>query len=164
MKNMEVCYKKYILGSFLDQKEIISLIDVGSMDINGSYRSIFKNDKIKYIGIDLSNGKGVDIVLKDPYHYPFTSDSIDVVISGQTFEHCEFFWESFLEMNRVLKKEGYLFLISPSSGGIHRFPVDCYRFYPDSYSALAKYAKVSLIELWRDETGRWGDLVGVFKK
>ena len=164
MKNMKICYEKYILGEFLNKKETISILDVGSMNINGSYRPIFKNDKIKYIGVDLTNGKGVDIVLKDQYRYPFPPESVDVVISGQTFEHCEFFWEAFVEMARVLKKEGYIFLIAPSSGFIHRYPVDCYRFNPDSYTALAKYAKISLIECWLDKSGKWGDLVGIFKK
>lgn len=164
MKNMKICYEKYILGNFLNNKNDILVLDVGSKNINGSYKEIFNNTKIKYIGLDLEKGKGVDIVTENPYHYPVNSESADVVISGQTFEHCEFFWEAFLEMNRVLRKGGYIFLISPSIGRIHRYPVDCYRFNPDSYSALAKYAKIKLIEVWLDKTSNWGDVVGVFKK
>lgn len=170
-KNMEKCYKKYIFGNFLDNKEEISVLDVGSIDINGSFRQIFKHDKIKYIGVDLEDGNGVDIVLEDPYKYPFQSCSMDVVISGQTFEHCEFFWKSFEEMCRVLKLDGYLCLISPSSGNIHRFPVDCYRFLPDSYNALAKWVNINqneysiiLRDIWVDKRCVWGDLVGVFQK
>jgi len=49
------------------------------MNINGSYRSIFQNEKIKYVGVDLESGNGVDVVLADPYHYPFPSDSIDII-------------------------------------------------------------------------------------
>ena len=164
MNNMKICYEKYILGDFLNKKENVSVVDVGSMNINGSYRPIFNDKKIKYIGLDLAAGNGVDIAIKDPYHYPMNSESIDVVISGQTFEHCEFFWEAFIEMARVLKKDGYIFLIAPSCGKIHRFPVDCYRFYPDSYNALAKYAKIKLVQSWLDRKSGWGDLVGVFQK
>lgn len=164
LENMKICYQKYILGKFLDEKNILSILDVGSMNIHGTYRKIFIDKKIKYIGIDLKKGNGVDIVLKDPYSYPFLSESMDVVISGQTFEHCEFFWNAFVEMSRVLKKGGYIFLISPSAGNIHRSPVDCYRFYPDSYIALAKYAQITIVEKWLDPRGKWRDLVGVFKK
>lgn len=164
MKNMQLCCDKYITEDFLKQKDVTCIVDVGSMDICGSYRKIFVNEKIKYIGVDLSKGVGVDIVLENPYKYPFLSESIDVVVSGQTFEHCEFFWEAFREMVRVLRSGGYLFLIAPSAGFIHRFPVDCYRFHPDSYNALAKYGNVSLVEQWMETKGRWKDLVGVFKK
>jgi SAM-dependent methyltransferase len=166
MKNMQTCYDKYIVGDFSDSKQIVSVLDIGSIckNISGSYRQVFKDDKIKYIGVDLKRGKYVDVVLEDPYKYPFESESMDVVISGQTFEHCEFFWEAFVEMSRVLKKDGYLFLIAPSSGNIHRYPVDCYRFYPDSYKAIAKYAKINLVESWLDNTSKWRDLVGVFNK
>jgi SAM-dependent methyltransferase len=163
-QNMKKCYDKYFCGSFLDNKNYISVLDIGSIDINGSYREIFNNIKIKYVGADLEGGNGVDVVLKDPYHYPFDSESMDVVLSGQTFEHCEFFWQSFVEMCRVLKKDGYLFLICPSAGRVHRYPVDCYRFYPDSYAALAKYAHVTLVEKWIDERSEWKDFVGVFQK
>ena len=88
-------------------------------------------------------GPGVDIVLDDPYRLPFGDGEVDVVVSGQMLEHCEFFWLSFGEMLRILKPDGYLFLIVPSAGPIHNYPVDCYRFYPDAMKALAKYTGLS---------------------
>ena len=54
-------------------------------------------------------------------------------------EHCEFFWRAFEEVIRVVKDDGFVFLIAPSAGPEHRYPVDCYRFYADAYHALAKY-------------------------
>ncbi len=63
---------------------------------------------------------------------------------------------------RVLRPDGLIFLIAPSAGPIHRYPVDCYRFYPDAFSALAKHAGGVLVESWLDERGPWRDLVGVF--
>lgn len=169
--NMERCYKKYILGEFLDKRESVKVLDVGSIDINGSFREIFTHNKVKYTGVDLEKGNGVDIVLSNPYKYPISSYSMDIVISGQTFEHCEFFWKSFEEMCRVLDFGGYLFLISPSGGKIHRFPVDCYRFLPDSCNALANWANINqkeyrmvLIESWTDDSSVWKDLVGIFQK
>jgi hypothetical protein len=38
----------------------------------------------------------------------------DVVISGQAFEHIEFFWLSWRETVRVLRQGGLIFLIAPS--------------------------------------------------
>jgi predicted O-methyltransferase YrrM len=89
---------------------------------------------------------------------------VDIVLSGQMMEHCEFFWLAFAEMIRVLKPDGILFVIVPSAGPIHRYPVDCYRFYPDALVSLAKYARCHLVESWHDERGPWKDLLGVFAK
>ena len=49
-------------------------------------------------------------------------------------------------MSRVLKPGGLLCLVAPSSGAVHRYPVDCWRFYPDSAQAITQYAGLELIE------------------
>ncbi len=71
-----------------------------------------------------------------------------------------------MEIVRVLKYDGLIFLIAPSRGPIHRHPVDCWRFYPDGYRALAKYGRLELLEVSTDLEGEdmWGDTVGVFRK
>lgn len=164
IENMERCYRRYVAGDFIDTRPSLDVLDVGAADVNGSYRVIFSDPKIRYVGADMSAGEGVDVVLDDPYRLPFPAQSFDVVLSGQMLEHCEFFWESFREMVRVLKPDGVLFLIAPSAGAIHRWPVDCYRFYPDAYAALAKYCGCTLVEVFHDRRGPWRDLVGVFSK
>ncbi|MBN0989414.1 CmcI family methyltransferase [Amphritea pacifica] len=163
-ENMKKCYQKYIVGSELEQRTPLLVLDVGGADVNGSYSDIFSGSNIQYLGADLAPGAGVSVVLDDPNTLPLEDSSVDIVISGQMLEHCEFFWEIFAEFVRVLKDDGYIFLIAPSSGPIHKFPVDCYRFYPDSYRALAKYTGCHLVEVWHDDRGPWDDLVGVFKK
>lgn len=78
----------------------------------------------------MEEGPNVDVVLKNPYDWDaIESDSFDLVISGQAFEHIEFFWKTMEEMTRVLKKDGLLCLIAPNGFGEHRYPVDCYRFF-----------------------------------
>jgi hypothetical protein len=42
--------------------------------------------------------------------------------------------------------------------------VDCWRFYPDAYAALAKWGKVELVDAWTEPTDQWHDQVGAFKK
>ena len=68
-----------------------SVLEVGSADVNGSYRNIFAPLDCSYHGVDLAPGIGVDTVLDDPYSLPFADDTFDVVLSGQTFEHAELF-------------------------------------------------------------------------
>jgi SAM-dependent methyltransferase len=139
------------------------LLEIGSAAVNGSYSDIFA-DCGEYIVFDVQSGPGVDVVLDDPYVLPLPEKSVDLVISGQMLEHCPQFWRVFSEIARILKPEGVLFMIAPSAGPIHLYPVDCYRFYPDAYQALADWSGLRLEDCWMDERGPWRDLVGVFQK
>lgn len=124
-----------------------------------------------YIGVDIHQVPGVDIVLTDPYVLPFEDNSVDFVISSSCFEHCEFFWLSFLETIRVLKPDGIFYLNAPSNGDFHRYPVDCWRFFPDSANALVNWGKkhnynCEVVEQYTSdkETDIWADYVAVFIK
>ncbi len=160
-ENMQRCYDRYLAG-LPPGAAPRRVVEIGAGEFNGSYRDIFPPDRYAYTGCDRAAGPGVDIVLDDPYRLPFGDGEADIVLSGQMLEHCELFWLAFAEMLRILKPDGYLFLIAPSAGPIHNYPVDCYRFYPDAYRALAKHTGCRLIELWHDDRGPWNDLVGVF--
>lgn len=160
-----------LIERYLDPLSPLSIIDVGSYDVNGSYRPLFDKPGWFYRGVDQIAGPNVDIVLEDPYCLPLPSNGVDLVISGQAFEHIDYFWLVFVEMARVLKPRGLIFLIAPSRGPEHRCPVDCWRFYPDGYHALARYANLELIEVQTDwnphpatDSAQWGDTVGVFRK
>lgn len=155
----------------LDASQRLDVVDIGSFDVNGSYRTLFTSSAWRYTGVDLEAGPGVDVVLRSPYRLPFRTGSVDLVISGQAFEHVEFFWLSWLEMLRILKPGGRIFLIAPSRGPEHRYPQDCWRFYPDGYRALAKFGRCELLEVSTDwephpdpGSAAWGDTVGVFQK
>lgn len=160
-----------LVSRYLRAGEPLSVLDIGSYDVNGSYRTLFVDPRWSYVGVDLEAGPGVDTVLTSPYHLPVASGSVDLVISGQAFEHVEYFWLSWLEMLRVLKPGGMVFLIAPSRGPEHRYPQDCWRFYPDGYRALARYGQCELVEVTTDwdphpdpGSAPWGDTVGVFRK
>jgi SAM-dependent methyltransferase len=121
--------------------------------------------------VDFVSGRGVDVVLQDPYELPFEDQSVDVVVCSSCFEHSEFFWELFLDIMRVLKPTGLFYLNVPSNGGFHRYPVDCWRFYPDSGRALVNWArrngmKSALLESFTgvQKQDIWNDFVAVFVK
>lgn len=116
-----------------------TVVDIGSQDVNGSIRLVCP-ERFNYIGVDFQHGKGVDIVLDDPYHLPLGDKSVDVIVCSSVFEHSQFFWLVFLEMCRVLKAGGLIYLNVPSNGYIHRYPVDSWRFYPDAGIALMNWA------------------------
>jgi SAM-dependent methyltransferase len=160
-----------LVTQYLAALPSIEIIDIGSYDVNGSYKQFFNRAGWHYVGVDLAAGPNVDVTLTSPYRLPFKSHSVDVIVSGQAFEHIEFFWLTWLEMVRVLKPGGLIFLLAPSRGYEHRYPQDCWRFYPDGYKALADYGRLDLLEVNTDwephadkDSAPWGDTVGVFRQ
>jgi len=147
-----------------------TVVDIGAQDVNGSLKAVCPTH-LRYVGVDVVDGKGVDVVLKDPYQLPFESGSVDIVISSSCFEHSELFWVLFLEILRILKPAGLFYLNAPSNGLVHRFPVDCWRFYPDSGTALVTWAERNggrplLLESFiaRQDGDTFNDFVAVFIK
>ena len=155
-------------STYLSQMPNPLVMDIGAQDVRGSLKSVLPAHA-RYLGVDMVAGKGVDVVIDDPYKLPFDDASADVVVSSSCFEHAEFFWLSFLEIMRVLKPNGLVYLNVPSNGAFHRYPVDCWRFYPDSGRALANWARKNqfdavLLEsfvLDQCEPDRWNDFVCV---
>lgn len=164
-----------LVATHLDADKPLDILDIGACAVednfNGCYRPLFDAPHWRYRGVDLAPGANVDIVLESPYALPMQSASVDVIVSGQAFEHMEYFWMVWREMARVLRPGGLAFLIAPSRGPEHRYPVDCWRFYPDGYRALARYGGFELLEVQTDwqphadpGSAPWGDTVGVFRR
>lgn len=156
-------FERYVAGP-------CTIAEVGSLDVNGSFRR-FAPEQSRYIGLDFAAGPGVDVLLTDPYKLPIEDQSVDVCVSSSCLEHSEFFWLTFLEMVRILKPEGVLYFSAPSNSQFHRYPVDCWRFYPDSGRALQNWAHrngfdVLLLESFTgfQDWELWNDFVAVFVK
>jgi SAM-dependent methyltransferase len=118
------------------------ILEIGSMNINGSLRDFCPGGS-RYVGADLSVGPGVDVVVGQTSDLPFAADTFDAVVSSSCFEHDGMFWVTFLEICRVLKQGGYLYINAPSRGVYHRYPIDAWRFFPDSGIALCGWAKAN---------------------
>jgi SAM-dependent methyltransferase len=166
MKNGKEFFDCY--SRFYQTEAKTLVVDIGSQDVNGSLKEVCPKN-FQYLGLDFIEAKNVDIVLTDPYKFPLENDSVDIVVTSSCFEHSEFFWLVYLEAMRILKPKGIMYINSPSRGIYHRYPVDCWRFYPDSGLALSNWGKVNgynnvLLESYVQKTGDFGDYVGVFLK
>lgn len=168
-KNCEE-FKNAYHDSMIELNDEYKIIEIGSKDINGSLRPIFPPG-LEYIGVDLVEGDGVDVILEDPYKFPFEDESADVIVCNSVFHHVELFWVLYLEIMRILKPHGLFYLNIPSNGDFTCSPIDCWRFYPDSGDALVTWGKrnginSALLESYvsGQNKGIWNDFVAVFAK
>jgi SAM-dependent methyltransferase len=168
-QNCTAFYESYH-NDLLAINPFYEIVEIGSQDVNGNLRGIFPPG-VHYTGVDFVDGKGVDVILTDPYKLPFEDNSIDVIISSSCFEHSEMFWLMHLEIMRVLKPHGLFYFNAPSNGDVHRWPVDCWRFYPDAGNALVTWANRNghdsvLLESYTSarKGDIWNDFVSVFLK
>jgi hypothetical protein len=95
--------------NFTDAK----VLELGSLDINGSVRNFFVG--CNYIGIDVGEGKGVDVVCEGQ-KYAEADESFDTTISCECFEHNPFWKETFVNMIRLTKQGGLVTFTCATTG------------------------------------------------
>lgn len=80
------------------------VLEVGSLDINGSPRRFFEGGE--YIGIDRRNGPGVDVVCLA--HQYKSRKKFDIIVSTEMLEHDKYADKTMANIYKLLKKGGWL--------------------------------------------------------
>lgn len=89
-----------------------TVLDVGSLDINGNNRYLFTD--CEYTGVDLGKGPNVDVVSKGHEFKP--GRQYGIVISTECFEH-DRYWKETVKNCVELTKQGGLFLFTCATTG-----------------------------------------------
>ena len=109
-----------------------NVLEVGSLNVNGSAREYFK--AFMWMGIDIVDGKDVDIVMNghDIVKNSEWKNFFDTVVCMNTLEHDDKFWLSLQGINYALKKGGYFLFAEPTYDfPIHRHAKDYWRILED---------------------------------
>ena len=163
MHNSSFEEMKKFVEKYLDTKKNLKIIDIGSMDVNGTYKDLFNCENWEYIGLDLEEGRNVDLVADSLYSWGGEDESFDVVISGQCLEHVKNTHLWIKEVARIVKKGGIVCIIAPWSFTEHRFPVDCWRILPDGMRfLLEEIAGLEVIDVYHNAPLM--DCIGIAKK
>lgn len=161
----------YLTGAAHERLRILDVGSAAPTADNPGYRPLFTRPGWEYVGLDVEPGRNVDVVVASAYDWTAIADAaFDVVISGQAFEHIAWPWLTMIEIARVLRPGGLAAITAPSAGPVHRFPLDCWRYYPDGFPALAAYAGLVVEEQHFDtgyaypENAFWGDVFAVLRR
>lgn len=144
-------------GSFLPDffKELaaagrgMKILEIGARDRSGvSNRERYIPENMDYVGADIKEGPGVDIVC-DAHelsrHVPH--NHFDCVFSLNTFEHLLMPWKAALEINRVLKPGGKVMIFTHHAFPLHDIPWDFWRFSDTAWHGIFnRYSGFEIVE------------------
>lgn len=94
------------------------VIEFGSRDVNGSPRDLFTDPQHEYVGVDIEDGPGVDVVgnaatpLKwvERLHFP-SGRGFDIAICAEVFEHTPD-WPGICKTAHTLLEEAGVFVVT----------------------------------------------------
>ena len=121
-------FMQFIKSKFPEHFKDLTVLDVGSGDINGNNRYLF--DNCKYMGNDVIKAPNVDIVSKTK-DLPFADNFFDTIVSTECFEHDPEYAQSIKKIYSMLKSEGMFAFTCASTGRLEHgtrltSPMDSY--------------------------------------
>ena len=155
-------------------------LDLGSGEFP---RNPFNAEEL--FGVDIVKFKSKNVLQSDLVinPIPFSDSSFDYVTAYDFLEHIprllyykkkrvQPFIELMNEVWRVLKPGGTCCILAPAAGYEHKVPVDCWRFYPDGFTAIAKFADLEVLHVstqwdslnYPDGSDQWKDSILVCRK
>ncbi len=130
-------------------KKKVKILEIGSRDRSGvSNRERYLSPEADYTGVDIKEGPGVDIAcdVHELSRY-VEADSIDCVFSLNTFEHLLMPWKVAVEINRVLKEDGLVMILTHHAFPLHDIPWDFWRFSDNAWHGIFnRYSGFEIVE------------------
>ncbi len=114
------------------------IYEFGSLQVPGQegfadLRPLFPGRQ--YVGSDMREGPGVDMVL-DLHNIALPDSSVGTVLVMDTLEHVAFPHRALEEVHRIVRDGGTVVLSSVMRMRIHAYPNDYWRFTPEGFRVL----------------------------
>lgn len=126
---------EYFLLKQCHREFLSPILEVGSLHSSNvvNPRKLF-DDEYEYFGVDIQEGKGVDLV--HDMEKPLTKEAFNTVICCSVLEHTKRPWIIAENIEKALCTGGYLFVSAPHSWRYHRYPEDYWRFSHSAFEIL----------------------------
>lgn len=114
-----------------------AVLEIGSRNVMGAVRRGRFGEHVAYTGFDIHAGENVDVV-GDAHALSerLPAEHYDAVFCISVFEHLAMPWKVVLEINRVLKPGGLLYVSTHPAWPPHELPWDFWRFSGEAFKAL----------------------------
>jgi predicted SAM-dependent methyltransferase len=125
------------------------VIEIGSYNVNGGPRAhIEKLRPAEYIGVDIEEGNGVDVVCRaEDVRKRYGDESFDVVVSTEMLEHVRD-WRTILSnLKNICRPNGVILVTTRSFGyRYHGWPYDFWRYEPSDMERIFSDCRIIKIE------------------
>jgi hypothetical protein len=127
------------------------ILEVGSKDYGNTQKLRLLFDDIEFLGIDMENGKGVDLVLDLTEDFKSINKKLGnrrfkTIVCFSVLEHCMNPFKMCKNIEELLEEDGMVFISAPFSWRIHGYPNDYWRFTPEGIKILFPRLKFNLDE------------------
>ena len=113
----------HLIENCFDNKQSFNLLDIGCGKgyITNQVKNRFPNAEISALDYSLAaidfafdNFKNIDFIVADAYNLPYSDHYFDVIVCNNIWEHVPDPLNMLKEIMKVLKKNGYLIISTPS--------------------------------------------------
>ena len=109
------------------------ILEIGSMDVNGGLRDFAEPPGQALVNRRLEEGPAVDVIVKRARN--FRSNTFFSLTLSWHHPRSSMMLGSGTRSSKCAGSHapgGHVYVNAPSNGGVHRYPLDCWRFYPDA--------------------------------
>jgi hypothetical protein len=124
-----------------------TVVEVGAYNVNGSVRlGIESHGPESYLGVDISEGPGVDLVANVEDLPGLFPEGFGLVISTEMLEHVES-WKAAVSALVLLVAPGGVLALSTRSLGFpyHPYPIDTWRYSPEAMRGILTDARLEVL-------------------
>lgn len=134
LANKKIKTLKYF-EKYLSQIDSPQVLDVGGRARSGNIYNLNKNSQITTI--DIVDSPDVNIVCDaHEMSLKLKENFYDAIQSFSAFEHLAMPWKVAIEMNKVLKVNGLVKIVTHQSIGMHDQPCDYFRFSDTAWNCI----------------------------
>lgn len=112
------------------------ILEIGSRRVNKNDRWNEYFEKANYTGFDYYSGENVDIVGDAHKLSQYFDKKFDLIFSSAVFEHLAMPWKVSLEIIKLLKPGGYIFIETTYCYGSHARPWHFFQFSEEALNVL----------------------------
>lgn len=118
----------HFLSRSLDRAGIKRVIEIGSKQYGSTipWRKFFPG--VDYVGIDMQEGEGVDLVLDIAQPDAALPEPADLLICCSVLEHVKRPWIAADSIERMVRPGGFVYVAVPWVWRYHPYPDDYWRF------------------------------------